>query len=125
MITKLVATFCYFSELGNLLATITNSRPGHDRARFRTVLANDRNGKGFLMPAADEGCRLLRRPASENLPGRKPREMRRWRWVGLDLWGFEGRACGVEVGWRRPVRMVGKMGRRDGSGSEGAGAVEG
>jgi len=42
----------------------------------------------------------------------------------LELWRFERRACGVEVGWTGSVRRVGKMGKGDGSGSEGAGAVE-
>ena len=32
--------------------------------------------EGFRMPAAHGPCRALWRPASENLQGRKPREMR-------------------------------------------------
>src|SRR6266567_3463740 len=34
--------------------------------------------EGFRMPAADERCGRHRRPASENLQGRKPREGNVW-----------------------------------------------
>jgi hypothetical protein len=81
-------------------------------------------GEGFRMPAADERCRRHVRPATENLRGRKPREEKHWRWGGPALWGFGWGACSVEVGWTRSVRRAGEIGRGDGAGLEGAGAVE-
>ena len=39
----------------------------------RSAGTHDRYCEGFRMPAADERCRMHRRPASESLQGRKPR----------------------------------------------------
>jgi hypothetical protein len=50
--------------------------------------------KVFGCPAAHERCRGLRRPASENLQGRKPRDRER-AGVRCALWGFERRRRGV------------------------------
>ena|SRR2546428_487515 len=44
------------------------------RAVMRPTLLKGRVCEGFRMPAADERCSRHRRPASENLQGRKPRE---------------------------------------------------
>src|SRR6202043_3044192 len=48
--------------------------------------------EGFRMPAARKRCRALRRPAYENLQGRKPREGVRGRGGALQ-WGLVFGVC--------------------------------
>ena len=63
------------------------------------------------MPAAHEGCRALRRPAYENLQGKKPRARR----VRLCREGAAGeRAAGAMGIWRRRIERLGARRAIDG-----------
>ena len=60
---------------GSVRGARGNSRPYRDAVLSTQIAAPAQvsNCVGFRMPAARKGCRRFRRPASENLQGRKPR----------------------------------------------------
>jgi hypothetical protein len=74
-LASLIADFC------NKIGTFETSADVRYTAAFEgnpdieLTSPQGRVCEGFRMPAAHERCRGLRRPASENLQGRKPRDM--------------------------------------------------
>lgn len=85
---------------------------------FRTRIARFEDYRGyeeFRMPAAHERCCVLRRPAYENLQGRKPREAMRgrgsFRYGDLIAAADDGDGGGDEPAcWPRAMRAMSKRG---------------